>query len=233
MSTAIFLVGHMRTFANCAHSFRWQVARHYQWDEVEFFVSTVQDEQADSWKLLHELFPGAPVHVAVEPSQPDLPEPVELVRFEPYARSVPVQGVLRQLWQLQRAWELYNQQKRPPHDVFIRTRPDLFWHSFKQPHQPDTNEAFVPWWGRFGGLNDRFAVMGGHAASHYFQTYSKLEMLLNMGCPLHPESLVAASLWDGDCIIRDTLRAEFSTLRLDGTCRGPEITPIDMAHAQL
>jgi hypothetical protein len=233
MSTAVFITGHMRTFATCAHSLKWSVLRHYAWDELEFFISTVNDEQAESWKLIDKLFPGAPVRVRVEPSQPELPEPVEFVRFEPYARSVSVQAVLRQLWQLNQAWLHYSERVEPPHDVFIRTRPDLFWHSFKQPHQPDVNEAYVPWWGRFGGVNDRFAVMGSYAASHYFRTYQKIETLMKSGCPLHPESLIAASLWDGDCIIRDTLKAEFSTLRLDGTARGPEITPIDMAHAQM
>ena len=66
-----------------------------------------------------------------------------------------------------------------------------------------------------------------------FQTFAKLQKLIDAGCPIHPESLVKASLRDGYCIVRDNLAVEFSTLRKTGEMRPPEISAIDIAHAGL
>lgn len=222
----------MRSFkTGCAHTFRWQVMRHFK--DPAFYVSTVKDEDAEDYKMLHDLFPGAPVHVDIVDSQPDIPEPAEPVRFEPYARSVPLQAVLRQLWQLERGWLLWERNKRASESVVIRTRPDLFFHSFKHPGAMSPNEVSTPYWGRFGGVNDRFAVMGETAARHYFTTYGKLTKLQRAGCPLHPESLVLASLEDGGCDHYANLATEFTTLRKDGTSREPELGPVDLAHISL
>lgn len=231
MSTAVIITGHMRTFRVCAHTLKWQVMRHYK--DPAFYVSTVEDEDADSVDLLHDLFPGAPVHVDLVEKQPELEEPAEPVRFEPYARSVPLQAVLRQLWQLERGWMLWERNQRQSESVVLRIRPDIFFHSFKHPGTVAGTEVIVPWWGAFGGVNDRCAVLGLFAARHYFTTYSKITKLQRWGCPLHPESLVMASLEYGGCGIERTLKTEFTTYRKDGQHRPPEITPIDMAHASL
>lgn len=234
MNTAVIITGEMRTFATCVHTLRWQVLRHFP--KPAFYVSTVKDAQAGSVEIIRELWPEAPLHVDVVEAQPTLPEPKEPVRFEPYERSVSVQAVLRQLWQLERGGKLWREKGRDE-PVVLRVRPDLFFHSFALPVAKvewiEAFDAFTPWWGRFGGINDRFAVLGRHAAEDYFGTYGKLERLMAAGCPLHPESLVAGSLWEGNATRRDTLRAEFSTLRMSGEAREPEISPIDLAHAGL
>jgi hypothetical protein len=232
MGSVIIIAGHMRTWKTCAHTFKWHVARHLP-KPLHFYISTVQDEDADDWKITQELFRPKTLISKVEPSQPELPEPVEPVRFEPYARSVPMQAVLRQLWQLEQGWKLYSDHPVGDVDLFVRVRPDLFFHSFDQTYTPIINEALTPWWGRFGGINDRFAIMGGLAAAEYFQTFSKLEQLREAGCPVHPESLVKGSLRQAYCIVRDNLRVEFSTLRKTGEMRPPEISAIDIAHAGL
>lgn len=220
----------MRTFTRCLHSQRWHVYRHY--DVAAFYVSTVQDEDTDPGiSLLRSLYPNTPVHVDIVTEQPTLPEPVETVRFEPYARSVPVQAVLRQLWQLERGWAL-RQEAGGSAEIAIRIRPDLFFHSFNDVY-PCDDMAWTPYWGRFGGINDRFAVLGDTAAPHYFNTFPRIPYLLEGGCPLHPESLVKASLEHGVATIVDTLQAEFSTLRKDGEVRAPEISPIDFIHCSL
>lgn len=231
MSTAVLLSGHMRTFPVCIHTLRHHVLRHYS--DLSFFVSTVRDEQAESWKQLETLFPGAPVYLEIVDKQPDIPEPNEPIRFEPYARSVPVQAVLRQLWQLAECWKLYRRSGQFDHDTFIRVRPDLFFHAFQPPTRPLDGEAFVPWWGRFGGINDRFAVMDRKAAEAYHCTFLQLDELIAGGCPIHPESLVALSLRRAGVIIRDELRTTYSTLRLNGEMRPPEISAIDIAEAAL
>lgn len=173
---------------------------------------------------------------------------------EPYAISVHPQAVLRQLWQLERGWAMANARVNEGlkeayafqrvYGLVVRCRPDLWFRScglplfvnlMVNPHpksicETDGSQAWCPWWGRFGGCNDRFAILGTKAAEAYFTTYSRIPKLIADGCPLHPESLVAASLQDAGCTIYDTMRAEFSTLRMDGTFRDPEITMVDIAH---
>lgn len=234
MNTAIIITGEMRTFSHCIHTLRWQVFRHFP--NPAFYVSTVKDAQAASVSAISRFYPSAPLHVDTVDRQPDIPEPVEVARFEPYERSVSVQSVLRQLWQLERGLTLW-QDKGRQEDVVLRVRPDLYMHSFRLPVGAvdfiARNEAFTPWWGRFGGVNDRFAVMGRDAAPHYFGTFSKIKRLMDAGCPLHPESLVLASMQDGGVAHRDTLCAEFSTRRLNGEDRQMEVGPTDFAHAML
>ena len=115
----------------------------------------------------------------------------------------------------------------------VRLRSETARNTFNGCLFPSENEAITPWWGRFGGINDRFAVLGFGAVKEYFTTYSKVERLIQMGAPLHPETLVAESMRDAGCIIRDDLKAEFSTVRKGGQMRPPEITSIDIAHASL
>lgn len=226
MKTAILLSGQMRTFATCAYTQRWHVYRHFP--DADFYVSTVEDKDAASVDVLRKLYPHAKIKTEVVGSQPNLPEPTENVRFEPYPRSVPMQAVLRQLWQLEKAWRLVKEPEE--YDCFLRVRPDSFFHSFVNPVGTMFRQwAFTPWWGRFGGVNDRFAVLGRDAAKAYFTTYGQIPQLIEAGCPIHPESLVAGSLSLAGCVVNDTLRAEFSTLKHEGA-RPPEIIGMDIAH---
>lgn len=241
MRTAIILSGHMRTFDRCLPTLHWHVFRHFP--GASFFVSTVNDEDAGKAELLRERYRGQPVKIeAVD--QPEIPVPVDppagwqpglaMYGHEPYAVSVGPQAVLRQLWHLRRVWEMVPDPGS--FDLFIRVRPDLWFHSFALPEAFERSRqflawwAFVPWWGRFGGVNDRFALLGRKAAQAYFCTFSAMPSLLAEGCPFHPESLVAASLGRLSIRVHSTLRAEFSTLRADGQMREPEITAIDIAH---
>ncbi len=152
---------------------------------------------------------------------------------EPYAISVHPQAVLRQLWQLEQGWRLFVRTSAiEEYGYVIRCRPDLWCHSIEMPHFGDgcaLNGAWVPWWGRFGGVNDRFAILGRFAAQHYLTTYSATSCHAANGCPIHPESLVAASLEANGCA-SNRLFAEFSTLRSNGEMRMPEISSIDLAH---
>lgn len=235
MKAHVIISGEMRTFAKgCAHSQKWHVLRRFS--DVAFYVAAVDDERAGDAELLKTLFPGSPLHIESN-KQPELPEPLEPMRFEPYARSVSVQAVLRQLWQNEQGYRLFKKHAetgREPECV-IRLRPDLFFHccEFEAEMAKTPLLCLTPWWGKFGGVNDRFAIMGTAAADHYFTAYSKLDRLLARGCPLHPESLVMASLEDGGCYVSKSLRTEFSTLRIDGSARQPEITAWDIAHAAL
>ena len=90
------------------------------------------------------------------------------------------------------------------------------------PYHPSVKEAYLPAWSRWGGVNDRFGVMGAYAAEAYFTTYSRLQSLCDAGAPLHPESLVMGSLESQGIEIKNSLIADFSTLRMNGEFIGPD-----------
>lgn len=224
--TAVIISGHMRTFSTCIHTLRWHVLRHCQ--NLSFYVSTVKDDDAASVGALHSLFPDARIHVRIEDEQPVLPTP-DTLSFEPYTNSVPRLAIIRQLWQLRQAWTLFEQHATGNELQIIRTRPDLYFHSHV-PAFPMGNVALTPWWGRFGGVNDRFAILSPAAAQSYFCAFDNVPHLLANGCPFHPESLLRAGLELGEVRIVDALKTEFSTFRKDGNHRPPEISAIDIAH---
>ena len=235
MKTAILISGHMRSFDRCLPNLAWMVFRHFP--DADFFVSTVQDEDAHKAELLRAKYPTAQVEIEAVKEQPQiaLPAgcPVEWVpgkpyTHEPYAISVPPQHVVAQLWQLNECWNLFERERKHDYECVVRCRPDLWFHAFDAPPKTFARDAFVPAWGRFGGTNDRFAILGEHAAMHYFRTFTKIDMLWSEGCPIHPESLVAASLGDGRSTVMTMRRCDFSTLRKNGEMRPPEVISADM-----
>lgn len=256
--TAVLISGHMRTFARTLGTIRHHVLRHFP--GADFFISTIRDADIGSIDQLRALYPAARIEVDIVAAQPELPIPVppyaedwtlgRMYGHEPYGISVHPQAILRQLWQLNRCWEHYTRCLGTApgtvpcvHDMIIRLRPDSWFRSFNPhlalgplPFALPPRLALTPWWGRFGGINDRFALLGPVAAEAYFTTYARLSELLAAGCPLHPESLIKASLEAAGCKVDDTLLVEFSKLygpespKLNGTFRDPEITMIDMAH---
>jgi hypothetical protein len=252
---AVVIVGHMRTFDLCLPTIRHHVLRHFP--EAHVLVSTVDDADAPKTELLRQFVPEERLRIHRVPSQPVIPLPEGCppeeswtpgVPFmhEPFAISVPPQAVLRQLWQLNEArlelahWAVGLGGN--PFDVVIRLRPDSWFHSAYDllaavnvlsdggPLSP----CFSPLWGGFGGINDRFAIMGMGTADAYLRTFVDLNFLIAGGCPLHPESLIYTNVmqWNGHHrFLRGTT---FSTLkRVDGQieCRPPEVTPFDYLRA--
>lgn len=245
MKTAVIISGHMRSFARCLPTIAWHVLRHYP--DVDFYVSTVNDRDAKTAELLRERFPKSRVEIEYIESQPEIPIPVQptdpkwlpnqnrIFTHEPYALSVHPQAVLRQLWHLNRAWSFFVEKESPAaYGCLIRLRPDSYFKSFKAPAHIGSVCAHTPWWGRFGGCNDRFAIMDSLGAGAYFTTFSRLSSLLAAGCPLHPESLIHASLWEAGIDHNQHLKAIFAKLvwthgEGHGSFRQPEILDIDLA----
>jgi hypothetical protein len=267
MKTAVLISGHIRSFERCLPTQHWHVYRHFP--GADFFVSTIEDTDAKKAELLRVKYPGARVEIEAVKEQPDCvaemrmkgvelpaswqpprghPNHGSIARrdieyfytHEPYAISVHPQAVLRQLWQLQRCWELFTSKvAATDYDLIIRCRPDLYFHSFTAPDivRMMQNETVIvdgdplgsctPFWGEFGGRNDRFALLSKDAAWMYFTTYARIPDLWEKGCPIHPESLIGASL---EAHANHKLFAEFSTLRSDGQMRPPEITRVDLAR---
>jgi hypothetical protein len=243
MSTAILYSGQLRTFAQCYPTQRWHVLRHVI--DPHFFF-TIQD-QPDVDAILAPLIAdyGADrVHVQ-RLTDPDLtadltPQLSAAYHQAPYANAAPAHQLLLQHWYQSAVWAHF-ERLRPRLSAFqftsiIRLRPDLWFHSFESERATTVwaDEVLTPWWGRFGGLNDRFAIMGPAAAAAYFDIYAKIpELLGSYQCPFHPETLLAARLEIAQVHVTQTLRAEFSTLRANGQARPPEISSIDLAHAAL
>ena len=244
----------MRTFDRCLPTLHHHVFRHYP--DADYFVSTVQDADAPKAQLLHNHYGSQRVWIDVIPEQPLLPLPADCppeesytpgVPFmhEPYAISVPPQAILRQLWQLNQAWAHFVTATQAAgrqisdYTTILRVRPDSYFHSFGDYDHPESHPhcrpgiALTPWWGRFGGINDRFALLSLEAAEAYHTTWRYLDQLVADGCPLHPESLILRQLRTHDITVVPHLPAEFSTLKLiDGQLhlRSPEITASDIAH---
>lgn len=259
MSTAILISGQLRTFAKCWPTQHWHVLRHFA--DPHFFITVQGDRNtipSEVSALIEEY--GANVHYDPR-TDPDLSEHLtpQLTRAfhqAPYANAAPAHQLLLQHWYQQEVWKFFQSVSRggaenaeqthlrasapprePKFDTIIRLRADLWFHSFDYPyateHAPAADECLTPWWGRFGGINDRLAIMGPRAARYYFGVFDNLDELIESGCPFHPETLVAANLERGNIEVRPTLRTEFSTLRTNGDMRWPEINGVDIAHAAL
>lgn len=222
-ATAVLICGQTRTFKHCYPTQREAVFR--KLNNPHFFVSVAQDEQAQQIDLLKADFP----HVYVEHvTQPDLDE-VSAERYlkasahAPWGISVPVVGIYRQAWALKRCWDFFNLvtddqvgESEVEFTDFVRIRPDLHVHNFTLPTPRQPEElVFAPWWGSWGGIPDRLAFIHGHlAAEAYFTMFDQIEKMLTLGCAFHPETMLARALELGKIPMRQTLDAEFTTIRM-------------------
>jgi len=236
MKTAVLISGQMRTFAKCYPAQKWQIFRHYEPD-IHFFVSCVDDQQAASSALLLRDYENVFVERYQDPT--DLTViPNEKGAWAPYANATTHDKLMLQHWGNKKVWDFFcASADTGSFDVIIRIRPDIWIHRFTKPLfkglEPwlaeDANTAFCPWWGKFGGVNDRLAVLGKRAADAYFNTFDMIPTFLKLGCPFHPETLTAETMRGAHVSIRN-LMAEFSTERMDGSRRWAEIVMSDLAE---
>lgn len=219
MKTHIIISGHARTFAHCWPNIRWNVVKrlsnpvfHASLHPDAEGVHLVQTLEAEGYEVRHEYV-----------EQPETwPDYGDAHKHAPYAISVPVSAVLGQLWRMERAW-MFARANVSHGDTIVRLRPDLWFHKPISVVQSCFGHCVqFPWWGNFGGMNDRFAVMDTAAAMEYFTAYSAIPQAIKEGCPLHPESLLAHACRDVEKIKADFL---FSTIRPSGQQRWPEILP--------
>lgn len=217
MKTAVLVSGQARTFRSCWPNQLWHFFRRL--DSPEFFVSMADDAQADDLKVIGETFPFHFEKV----QQPAIPETETMKRanFSGYGCSASMQNILRAFWHYQRVWELFNE--RPNQNVgeygtFVRIRPDLWFQDYEHPfnrlNEIAIHECWTPWWGSYSGVNDRLAIMGERAARVYMTAFSKLEELLESGCPFHPETLTRAALESEEIRIIQRLLVEFRIRRM-------------------
>lgn len=239
MKTAVIISGQMRTFAQCYPNQKYTVFR--KLEDPHFFVSCEDNEQADSAELLKKDYKH--VHIErVKPPELQCPD-MAYTLHAPYAITPtkipgvpPLLGIMRQLWHLSRAWKFAAEvtdgwkEFDQSDDAIMRLRPDLHFHRFDTVMLDSVYQALTPWWGTYGGVNDRCALLGFKAAAAYFETYDKLPTLLEQGCSFHPESLVAAALDHGGCDVSQTLDAEFGFKRMNGEFEPMQVSAGEIAR---
>lgn len=249
MKTAVIISGQTRTFARCLPSLYFHVFR--KLENPHFYASVANDSDASAIDLLRTQYPDAPVFIE-KVDQPTLAEPpLALADFAPYAITPtrtpgigPLQGILRQQWHMSRAYKFAMANGAGDADMFIRCRPDLHFHNLQLEVTknvqweetryvigllPTTHSAYTPYWGNYGGVNDRFALLGKDAAKAYFETYDNLAAMLSEGCPFHPETLVAYAMTRAGITIHRTLTAEFAFRRPDGSFDHMVVLPQELA----
>ncbi len=231
MKTAVLISGQLRTFKKCYPTQKWQIFRHYEPD-IHFFVACCDDDQAADSALL--LADYANVEICRLPDPDNLPDvPIQKGAFAPYANATSHPKLMLQHWGNKKVWEFFaSKADVESFDTVIRIRPDLWIHRFTPPRfeEGEAMTAFCPWWGKFGGVNDRLAIMGSQAAFCYFNVIDAIPRYLEKGCPFHPETLVAEILRESGMGINHNLMTEFSTERMDGTRRWAEIVMSDIAE---
>lgn len=221
MRTAIIITGQARSFSYCWPTLNWQLFR--KLPNPHFFVSVADDDNAPSMDLLRTKYENVEIEYVKQPDRIQEPEG-DLDRHAGWFRSAPVQGILKQLWALERGWDFFIARAGDEKfDLIVRCRADLWCQDVRfHPEAPLAKDCLTPWWGTFGGVNDRMALMGAEAAPHYFRTFSNRHKLWEQGCPLHPETMIRASLEMGGVNVIDRLQAEFRICRLpDAQHKGP------------
>ncbi len=225
LKTAVLISGQLRTFKKCYPTQKWHIFRHYEPD-IHFFASIRGDDQAKDIVSLHEDYENVKAELYDDPT--DLPEIApDKGTFAPYANATTHDKLMLQHWGNKKVWDFFaSSAATESFDVIIRIRPDLWIHRFQPPRidtyhvpMPFRNTVCAPWWGKFGGINDRLAVMGREAAETYFNLYSGIDGLLKHGCPFHPETMLSGWLQMCGVTVDNTLMATFSTDRMDGSRR--------------
>ncbi len=217
LKTAVLISGQLRTFKKCYPTQKWHIFRHYEPD-IHFFASVCNDDQTKDIGLVTQDYPNIQVGIYDDPT--DLPcIAPDKGAFAPYANATTHDKLMLQHWGNKKVWDFFvSSAATESFDCVIRIRPDLWIHRFQPPYTA-ANVVVAPWWGKFGGINDRLAVMGREAAETYFNLYSGIDGLLKHGCPFHPETMLAGWLQMCGVTVENTLMATFSTDRMDGSRR--------------
>ena len=238
MKTAILISGHTRSFKWIFDNQCREVFSRFK--EPVFFCSVVDDEHGRDIEELKTKFPESDVFIEYVKEQPDCVKLVgekifpkasrnyidtlfkkcmEKSKIKPAPHASP-QTIFSSLWHQQRVWELCQKSQVKDIGFYVRHRPDLLFTTLEMPATIADNECYVPWWASWGGINDRWAVMGPLAASAYFTCFDGLPVMLTTntgvhpeGCPLHPEALSGENL-RRNLITVKPLNCDFSALRV-------------------
>jgi hypothetical protein len=202
---AVLVCGQMRTLDQTYN----QVKSIYP--NADFYVHAVLDEDAEKAFLLKpKVFFSEPQH--------EMPERLEY-SWHMSRGCHGVQRVLKQLWGLEKVWNIY-EKYGDKHDVIVRWRPDtLFSIPPENPEiitQQNLNHVFIPKFSNYHGLNDRFAFGNYENMKTYFTRFQRLDEFIDRKGMFHPETFLCWSMMDKKIIIQRT-NAVFWSLRKDGS----------------
>lgn len=213
MRTALIYSGQARSISQVWENHRWYLRK---LPNPDVFVSVAEDSQSQDMLSLKRAFPAAKFEMETV-VQPEISEPEGETYFRSgYPRSTSKRGVLKQLWALNRAWEFFlSRAQVDDYDIIVRMRPDVAFVRCDLPKNftPSPEMCLTPWWDRWSGVNDRFAIMGVRSADAYFTTFRRWKQIWDDGGPCHPEQLVRESLERAGITPDDTLATEFLTVR--------------------
>lgn len=231
VKVAILVSGQCRTLNVCLPSIRRQILAHFPM--ADLWASVADGPDSEQASLLANV--GLKVRLLEKIAQPTLDERNYRqkslggdywIGTGPHDPTI-VQRILRQAWHLRRVYE-WAAHSGEDYDVYVRLRPDQ-WFFVGAQGMPEITpqKAVVPWWGSFGGVNDRFAVLGRQAAEAYCW-WPKLDHWLEEGCRFHPETLTKYALLRSGCkIVFSAVSAATLKMGPDGIVqvRNPEILP--------
>lgn len=232
--TAIIITGQARTFQYTFKTLHWTLLR--KLNNPHFFVSVSDDPEGPTMDLLRQKYDHVETEFVKQPEKIDEPDG-GLDRHAGWFRSASVQNILKQFWALERGYKFFLEKAGnnwQEFDTVVRVRPDLWCQDITLPEHVGPNECFTPWWSTWGGVNDRMAIMGTDAAAPYFSTFSERFALWNLGCPLHPETMLKGALELAGVRIIPKLRAEFRICRLpDKDHKVPWVIPEGLCQHEL
>jgi hypothetical protein len=224
MKTAVIMTGQARSFKFVHPNQNWYVYR--KLPNPTFFASLCDDADSESVRAIGEKYPLKFERIKDPVFTP--PPNVHELMFSGYGfigddggnlgSHGGVQGFFRQHWSLKRGWEFFQEQKGNEHyDLIVRIRPDLWFQEFIAPDYTKIGDkdCLTPWWSTFSGVNDRFAIMGNSAAKSYMTTYDKHQKLFDMGCPMHHETVIKASMELDDINVIQRMTTFFLRCRKD------------------
>jgi hypothetical protein len=208
-TVGIFYSGQARTFRSCWPNHWWYVLRHFP--EAKVFASVADDAQARDMELLRQRFPKAKIEVVKQPDFAEAEKYETMNAWGGYPLSAKAANVLKAFWHYEKVWKMKGGEV---FDINVRIRPDLWFQEMELPGHVEAWECWTAPWGSWGGINDRFAIMGAKAAESYMTAHSGMMGLLEAGAPFHPETLTRAAVErnGGKCVQR--LAATFKIRRL-------------------
>lgn len=226
MRTAVFYSGQARTFASCFANQYHYVLRHFP--DPSFFVSVADDAQAGSMELLRRRFGDVVLESAEQPIFAEAQKWAADAPHGGFPCSAAPQNIMRAFWGYRKVFGMCAEPLQ--YDLFVRIRPDIWFQEFEPPAEMlgegvGAQLCLTPPWGSYGGINDRFAVLGRIAAQKYFHAFDHIRELLDAGCPFHPETLTRAALERGGAVRpMQRLVADFKIRRM-ASHRHPQFNP--------
>ena len=177
---------------------------------------------------LKSLYPGASwiIHAAKDDDAEKafLPKPnILVIEEQPYIEEKReyawqigrgchgIQSVLRQLWAMQRVWQIFINSGIEA-DCVVRLRPDLVFRT--PPESPKDDAIYIPKFCNYWGYNDRFAFGKRCWMDSYFNRFARLDEYISRGGIFHPETFLAYAIHPLPIKRTSVL---FDTIRKDGS----------------